>query len=75
MYEVQIDFSQLPGIMLERYRAIVAKYQCVPAASDRGRGAGTQAIQLIQANYPDLPVVMAKPAGKSKLVDRKELRR
>ena len=31
VWKSKLDFSQLPGIMLERYRAASAKYQCVPA--------------------------------------------
>jgi predicted phage terminase large subunit-like protein len=68
VWKSKVDFSQLPQIVAERYKAIYKRYRNLPLLAIEDTAAGTQAIQLIRATHPEVPLVAAKTGGKSKVI-------
>jgi predicted phage terminase large subunit-like protein len=66
-WKSKVDFSQLPGIIAERYKAIYKRYRNMALLAIEDTSAGQQAIQLIQATHPEVPLLAAK-ATKSKVI-------
>jgi predicted phage terminase large subunit-like protein len=67
VWKSKVDFSQLPGVIAARYTALHQKYRSIPLLTIEDTSAGQQAIQLIQASHPEVPMLAAK-AIKSKVI-------
>ncbi len=62
------DFADLPAIILARYQALAAAYRTTPLLAIEDASAGTQVLQVFEAQAPQVPRIAVKPAGRSKLV-------
>jgi len=62
------DFADLPAIILARYQALATAYNTVPLLAVEDANAGTQVLQVFEAQAPQLPKIAVKPAGRSKIV-------
>ncbi|MBZ5684679.1 MAG: phage terminase large subunit [Acidobacteriia bacterium] len=61
------QFADLMGIIMHRYSMISQRYHHVPLLVIEDSSSGTQALQLLQTQAPDVPVYVAK-AVKSKVI-------
>jgi len=61
VWKSKVAFSELPHIVIERYRALMERYRTLPLLVIEDAAAGTQLLQLIESQYPELPRVVAKP--------------
>lgn len=62
------DFADLPAIILARYQALAVAYRTTPLLAVEDASAGTQVLQVFEAQAPQIPKIAVKPAGRSKAV-------
>jgi predicted phage terminase large subunit-like protein len=68
VWKAKVDFAHLPGIVLARWQSCAQMYKTIPLMVIEDANSGTQLIQLFQASQQQVPLLVSKPAGRSKLV-------
>ncbi len=69
------DFADLPAIILARYQALAAAYRTTPLLAIEDASAGTQVLQVFEAQAPQVPRIAVKPAGGASSSARRASRR
>jgi predicted phage terminase large subunit-like protein len=60
VWKDKVTFAELPAIVMARYHRLVANFSTLPLLVIEDANSGTQLIQLIQADYPALPLMPVK---------------